>query len=109
MFNAITWPSILFCQNITISALLSHQMEQLFKLEKELRQGKAEIFAMRTDVQQLENTIKQQEIRDQGHSTKAVVNSLFKRKKFLWISFHRFEDFSKNVLQGFVLCILDAL
>jgi len=55
-------------------ALLSHQMEQLFKLDKELRQERVEMYAMRTGVQQLENTLKQQELRgqSQNHSAKAV-------------------------------------
>jgi len=52
--------------------LLSHQMEQLLKLDKELRQERVDMYAMRTDVEQLENTLKQQEIRVQGHSAKLV-------------------------------------
>lgn len=48
-------------------------MEQLLKLDKELRQERVDMYAMRTDVEQLENTLKQQEIRVQGHSAKLVV------------------------------------
>eukprot|EP00092_Neocalanus_flemingeri_P026922 GFUD01029182.1.p1 GENE.GFUD01029182.1~~GFUD01029182.1.p1 ORF type:complete len:807 (-),score=69.72 GFUD01029182.1:150-2570(-) len=53
-------------------ALLSHQMEQLLKLDKELRQERVDMYAMRSDVQQLENNLKRQEIRVQGHSAKVV-------------------------------------
>ena len=48
-------------------------MEQLFKLDKELRQDRADMFAMRTDVQQLENTFKREELRVQKHPAKVVV------------------------------------
>jgi len=72
-FSAFKQQYIL-CVKIFISALLSHQMEQLFKLDKELRQERVEMYAMRTGVQQLENTLKQQELRgqSQNHSAKAV-------------------------------------
>jgi len=53
-------------------ALLSHQMEQLFKLDKELRQDTKDMFAVRTDVQQLESTLKRQELKSQGHPAKVV-------------------------------------
>merc|ERR1712218_69424 len=53
-------------------ALLSHQMEQLFKLDKELRQGKEEMFTVRTDVQEMENTLKQLELKSQAHPSKMV-------------------------------------
>ena len=33
------------------AALLSHQLEQLFKLERELRQEKQEVGAVRAEVQ----------------------------------------------------------
>jgi len=53
-------------------ALLSHQMEQLFKLEEELRQDKRDMITIRSDVQQLENTLKRQELKSQGHPAKRV-------------------------------------
>merc|ERR550519_1193408 len=40
-------------------ALLSHQMEQLFKLEKELRAEKNEMLLVKSDVQGLEMKVKQ--------------------------------------------------
>jgi len=51
-------------------ALLSHQMEQLLKLDKELKAGREDMYAMRADVQKLESTLKQQEMIVQGQSAK---------------------------------------
>ena len=48
-------------------------MEQLFKLDKELRHDTKDMFAVRTDVQQLESTLKRQELKSQGHPAKVVV------------------------------------
>jgi len=53
-------------------ALLSHQMEQLFKLDKELRQGREEMLTVRTDVQEMENTLKRQELKFQAHPSKML-------------------------------------
>jgi len=53
-------------------ALLSHQMEQLFKLEEELRQDRRDMVTVRADVQQLENSLKRQELKSQGHPAKRV-------------------------------------
>jgi len=53
-------------------ALLTHQMEQLFKLEEELRQDKKDMLTVRADVQQLENSLKRQELKSQGHPAKRV-------------------------------------
>jgi len=41
-------------------ALLGHQMEQLFKLEKELRTEKSEMVVVKCELQDLENQLKQQ-------------------------------------------------
>jgi len=53
-------------------ALLSHQMEQLFKLEEELKQDRRDMVTVRADVQQLENSLKRQELKSQGHPSKRV-------------------------------------
>lgn len=53
-------------------ALLSHQMEQLFKLEKELQQGKKDMSVIKNDVKHLEVKLKQQEIGLQRHATKTM-------------------------------------
>jgi len=51
-------------------ALLSHQLEQLFKLERELRQEKQEVGAVRAEVQELEMKIKQRAFSLQSQSSK---------------------------------------
>jgi len=51
-------------------ALLSHQLEQLFKLERELRQEKQEVGAVRAEVQELEMKIKQRAFSIQSQSSK---------------------------------------
>ena len=71
--------SVRFVSISSVLALLSHQMEQLFKLDKELRQGREEMFTVRTDVQEMENTLKRQELKSQAHPSKMVV------KRFLFL------------------------
>jgi len=51
-------------------ALLSHQLEQLFKLERELRQERQEMGAVKADVQDMEMKVKQQAFSLQSQSTK---------------------------------------
>jgi len=53
-------------------ALLTHQMEQLFKLEKELQQGKKDMSVIKNDVKHLEVKLKQQEIGLQRHAAKTM-------------------------------------
>merc|ERR1712192_303555 len=51
-------------------ALLSHQLEQLFKLERELRQERREMGAVKADVQEMEMKVKQQAFSLHSQSTK---------------------------------------
>jgi len=51
-------------------ALLSHQLEQLFKLERELRQERQEMGAVKADVQEMEMKVKQQAFSLHSQSTK---------------------------------------
>jgi len=51
-------------------ALLSHQLEQLFKLERELRQEKQEMGLVKADVQEMEMKVKQQAFSLHSQSTK---------------------------------------
>jgi len=51
-------------------ALLSHQLEQLFKLERELRQERQEMGAVKADVQEMEMKVKQQAFSLQSQSSK---------------------------------------
>jgi len=51
-------------------ALLSHQLEQMFKLERELRQEKQEMGVVKSDVQELEMKVKQQAFSIHSQSTK---------------------------------------
>ena len=59
---------------ISFPALLSHQMEQLLKLKKELSEGQKEVEVMRTDIKDMENNLHQQEIimKSQPHDKKVV-------------------------------------
>merc|ERR1719266_1808280 len=52
-------------------ALLSHQLEQMFKLERELRQEKQEMGVVKSDVQELEMKVKQQAFSIHSQSTQA--------------------------------------
>jgi len=51
-------------------ALLSHQLEQLFKLERELRQERQEMGVVKADVQEMEMKVKQQAFSLHSQSTK---------------------------------------
>merc|ERR1712192_383503 len=51
-------------------ALLSHQLEQLFKLERELRQERQEMGAVKADVTEMEMKVKQQAFSLHSQSTK---------------------------------------
>lgn len=48
--------------NLMSKALLSHQMEQMMKLNKELEEKKKEVEEMRTDIIELESTLSQQDM-----------------------------------------------
>ena len=74
LFICVARLFILFVK-ICVAALLTHQMEQLFKLEEELRQDKKDMVTVRADVQQLENSLKRQELKSQGHPAKRVVSN----------------------------------
>ena len=58
--------------------LLCHQMEQLLKLKKELSEGKKEVEVMRTDIEDMEKNLHQQEIIMKSQpNDKKVVRILF--------------------------------
>jgi len=59
--------------NMMNKALLSHQMDQLLKLNKQLAEGKKEVEEMRIDIKGLETTLKQQEIIMQSEEKRVVV------------------------------------
>jgi len=54
-------------------ALLSHQMDQLLKLHKELAEGKKEVDGMKSDIKVLEQELKAQDLMLQGQAPKIVV------------------------------------
>jgi len=53
-------------------ALLSHQMDQLLKLNKELTEGKQEVDGIKGDIKSMEQELKKQEIMMKGHTPKLV-------------------------------------
>ena len=55
-------------------ALLSHQMDQLLKLHKELAEGKKEVDGMKSDIKVLEQELKAQDLMLQGQAPKIVVS-----------------------------------
>ena len=54
------------------AALLSHQMDQMMKLNQQLAESKKEVEEMRTDIKELETTLRQQEM---------IINSQAPEKK----------------------------
>ena len=61
-------PKIVF-----VSALLSHQMDQLLKLNKELTEGKQEVDGIKENIKSMEQELKKQEIMMKAHTPKLVV------------------------------------
>ena len=57
-----------------ILALLSHQMDQLMKLNAELSEGKKEVDSVKVDIKGLEQELKNQEMMLQCHAPKLVVS-----------------------------------
>jgi len=53
-------------------ALLSHQMDQLLKLNKELSEGKKEVDGIKNNIKDLEQELKAQELMMQSHAPKLV-------------------------------------
>ena len=80
LFICVAELFILFVK-ICVAALLSHQMEQLFKLEEELRQDRRDMVTISKDVQQLEISLKRQELKSQGHQSKRVVSNYTDKQK----------------------------
>ena len=68
-----------------ISALLSHQMDQLLKLSKELTDGKQEVDGIKENIKSLEKELKKQEIMMKAHAPKLVVSI---KLKFKFSSLH---------------------
>ena len=64
---------ILNNNDIFISALLSHQMEQLLKLKNELSEGRKEVDGIKGDVRQMEQQLKAQEMLLKSAPQKMVV------------------------------------
>ena len=62
-------------KNLLVSALLSHQMDQLLKLNKELTEGKQEVDGIKGDIKSMEQELKKQEIMMKGHTPKLVVSN----------------------------------
>merc|ERR1719245_1059983 len=53
-------------------ALLSHQMDQLLKLNRELSEGKKEVDGIKNNIKDLEQELKAQELMMQSHAPKLV-------------------------------------
>ena len=78
-------------------------MEQLFKLEKELQQGKKDMSVIKNDVKHLEVKLKQQEIGLQRHATKTMVYILW-QIQVIWFNLEE----RQNVHVKAKLCFLSS-
>jgi len=65
------------------SALLSHQLEQLFKLERELRNERDEMGGVKAEVQDLEMKVKQRAFSLHNQAAKAQVRSTVSSRRQL--------------------------
>ena len=59
-----------------VAALLSHQMDQYLKLRKEIDEGNREVAGIKSDISNMQQELKQQQIMMESHSPKLVVSCL---------------------------------
>ena len=68
------WQNVKLFTFSYVAALLSHQMDQLLKLNKELSEGKKEVDGIKNNIKDLEQELKAQELMMQSHAPKLVVS-----------------------------------